>query len=242
MSSGKRWFRGLVVGVTILSSTSVATAAGKREYVPDELLVGFQASVTEEQGEAVYRGHGASKIEKLRNVKVHRIKVAPAALEAVAAALAKRPEVEFVEPNWRLAPEWVANDPYFTDAWHLAKIGAPTAWDITQRATITVAVIDSGVNGSHPDLAAKMVPGYNFYSNNTNAADATGHGTAVAGVVGAITNNGVGVASVAPLSRIMPIRTADSTGFSYASAIVNGMTWAVDHGAKVINISVNSVA
>ena len=212
------------------------------DYVAGELLVGFRPEVDEVQAESTYRGHGGIKLEKLRGVNIHRIKVPDDALESIAQALARRPEVEFVEVNWRLAPQSVANDPYFTDAWHLAKIGAPSAWDIPQRTTITVAVIDSGVDGSHPDLAAKMVPGYNFYSNTTNATDATGHGTAVAGVVGAITNNGVGVASVAPHTRIMPIRTSDSTGFSYASAIVNGMTWAVDHGAKVINISINKVA
>jgi thermitase len=241
MSATRTWVISLAVGIMCAVGSGPA-AAGRPEHVPDEILVGFKGHVTEQQAEAVYHGQGAVKIEKLRNVNIHRIRVAPAALEAVMRALAHRPEVEFAEPNWRLAPDWVPNDPYFASAWHLPKIEAPASWDVAPRATVIVAVLDTGVDGTHPDLAAKMVPGFNFYSNNTVTADAMGHGTAVAGVIGAITNNGVGVASVAPLSRIMPIRTGDATGFSYASAIVNGMTWAVDHGAKVLNISINSVA
>jgi subtilisin family serine protease len=145
--------------------------------------------------------------------------------------------LEFAELDRQVQPTGTANDPYFGSAWHLAKIGAPTAWDTAQGSGVTVAVIDTGVDGSHPDLSARMVPGWNFWDGNADASDVKGHGTGVAGAVAATTNNGLGVAAVSGQSRIMPIRATDTGGIGYVSLIAQGIGWAADNGAKVVNLS-----
>src|SRR5439155_6843873 len=121
--------------------------------------------------------------------------------------------------------------------WHLTTINAPTAWDTATGSGITIAILDTGVDGTHPDLAAHMVSGWNFYDNNSDTSDVYGHGTLVAGTAAAVVNNGVGVAGVAGNASIMPVRISDPTGYAYWSTVASGLTWAADHGARVANIS-----
>src|SRR5207245_1364569 len=112
--------------------------------------------------------------------------------------LSNNPNIEFAQPDFIYAAALVPNDTYYSMAWHLPKIQAPQAWDITTGTTnVTIAILDTGVDGTHPDLSAKMVPGWNFYDNNSNTADVVGHGTLVAGGAAAMSNNGIGVASPA---------------------------------------------
>ena len=106
---------------------------------------------------------------------------------------------------------------------------------------VTIAILDSGVLSTHPDLAANLVPGWNFFDNNSNTADVYGHGTQVAGAAAAISNNGVGVAGVAGAAKIMPIRVTDTSGYGYYSTISQGITYAADHGARVANASFASL-
>ncbi|HUE38705.1 MAG TPA: S8 family serine peptidase, partial [Candidatus Binatia bacterium] len=136
-----------------------------------------------------------------------------------------------------------ANDTNYWKEWHLQKINAPSAWDVsTGDAGVVIAILDSGIDSTHPDLAAKIVAGYNAYDNNSDTSDVGGHGTMVAGSAGAISNNGIGVASVAWQNPLMPIRVTDTQGNGYASTIAKGLTWAADHGARVMNISFSGIA
>ena len=233
---------------TFVASLALLLAlAGQVSAAPpspsEELLVGFQGGVTEGDADEVLKGHGAVKVEKVRNLNVHRVRVPPQALEAIERALAKRKEVKFVERNQALRFETVPNDPSYATQWHHAKIGAPQAWDVTQgRPEIIIAIVDTGVDPTHPDLVGNLVAGYNFYDNNTNTADVVGHGTLVAGAAGAVGNNAVGVAGVAWRSKIMPLRVSDLTGLTYQSTVATAITWAADHGAKVVNLSIGGVA
>jgi subtilisin family serine protease len=159
-------------------------------------------------------------------------------------AFGSRPEVEFAEPDHILsAQQMIPNDPFYTDpnAWALQKINGPDAWALnTGSSSIIIAILDTGVDGTHPDLVANMVPGWNIYSNNADTSDVQGHGTMVAGTAAASSNNGIGVASVAWGCRIMPVRIADSSGYATVSDVASGLTWAADHGARVANISFNA--
>jgi thermitase len=232
-----------VLALTMFTGPTVALAQGPPTWLADELLVGFHAGVSEVEAEQVYRAHGAAKIERLRALNVHRIRVVPSALDAVERALGGRPEVKFVERNHLLLADMATTDPLYPSQWHLPKIGAAEAWDITQgSAEIVIAIVDTGVDGSHPDLSSNLVPGYNFYDNNTNTSDVGGHGTKVAGAAAAVGNNATGVAGVSWDSRIMPIRVADPSGVAYTSTIANALTWAADHGARVMNVSFSPVA
>jgi subtilisin family serine protease len=162
--------------------------------------------------------------------------------KAVAARLARHPHFKFAEIDRMVPPDFIPNDPYYGSAWHLPKIGASTAWDSSQGSGVTVAILDTGVDSTHPDLAARMVPGWNFYDNNSNTSDVYGHGTKVAGTAAAASNNNAGVASVAGQSMIMPVRVSDATGYAYFSTIANGLTYAADNGARVANISFSGVS
>jgi subtilisin family serine protease len=116
----------------------------------------------------------------------------------------------------------------------LNKIQAPAAWSTTTgSSSIIVAIIDTGIDPSHPDLASKLVAGWNTYDNSSNWGDYYGHGTKVAGTVAAVSNNGVGVASVCWNCLIMPVRAAANDGNATFSSLAAGLTWAADHGARV---------
>jgi subtilisin family serine protease len=162
---------------------------------------------------------------------------ANASEKATAALLRHNPHFKFAELDGIASPALAVNDPYFGAAWHLSKIGAPSAWDDTQGSGVTIAILDSGVNGAHVELSSKMVPGWNIIDNNSNTADFNGHGTNVAGAAAATTNNGIGVAGVAGQAKIMPLVITDSTLTSYYSVIAQAITYAADHGARVASIS-----
>ncbi|SFK43587.1 Subtilase family protein [Nitrosomonas aestuarii] len=157
--------------------------------------------------------------------------------EGVIARLAHHPHLKFVELDYLESPTYIPNDTYYPNAWHLPKIGAPLAWDNTLGAGITIASLDSGVNSAHPDLAAQLVPGWNFYDNNSNTSDVYGHGTIVAGAAAAASDNSTGVTSVAGQAKIMPIRVAAPNGSGYTSMIANGLIYAADRGVRVASIS-----
>ena len=177
------------------------------------------------------------KPRKIGQSDLHIVDLPEYTEEGVAALLTHHPHIKFAELDHYVSSALIPNDPYYPNGWHLPKINTPQAWGDSQGAGITIAILDSGVDSNHPDLAAKMVPGWNFYDNNSNTADVRGHGTKVAGAAAAITDNNTGVAGVAGQSRIMPIRVSNSNGRGSWSAISQGLTWAADNGARVANLS-----
>ena len=188
------------------------------------------------------------------------------AAAAAAAKLAKDPEVESVDfdseesippdeasqerKRWRARssmeaecaadaakPSPFPNDTCFRYQWHLRQIGMPDAWKLGQGKGAVVAVIDTGVTRVGDLAETKFVPGYNFIANNDNAADDHGHGTHVAGTIAQSTNNKLGVAGVAFGVSIMPIKVLSARGSGSMAGIAQGIRWAADHGANVINMS-----
>ncbi|MBI2443276.1 MAG: S8 family serine peptidase, partial [Candidatus Levybacteria bacterium] len=146
--------------------------------------------------------------------------------EAITEAL-KDPEVEYAERNYSLAFFFIPNDPQYFQQYALKKIEAPRAWDITQGNGVKIAIIDSGFS-SHQDLVANItITRGSVYTDFVNAM----HGTYVAGIAGAVTNNTRGVAGTCPQCKLMLANRKDSSGA--ASDII----WAADNGAKVISMS-----
>jgi thermitase len=209
------------------------------QFVPGRLLVKFHDEVLPDRARNIIAALGARDADEIPHIGVHILELPYQANEtAFAQVFQARPEVEFAELD-RVLPvqQVIPNDPRYP-AWFLQKISAPDAWSITTGSSnVIIAILDTGVEGTHEDLASKMVPGRNIYGNNNDTSDVYGHGTAVAGVAAAASNNGVGVASVAWGCGLMPIRVSDDSGTATDSDIASGLTWAADHGARVANVS-----
>jgi thermitase len=221
---------------SVVNMYPTAAAPAAAQHAPGRLLLGARAGLSDTELGTLLKGHGG-KARRIGRSDLHIATVPVGSEKAIAALLAKHPQLKFAELDRRMEPSFVANDPYLGSQWHINKIGANTAWDNAQGSGITIAILDSGVDGTHPDLSARMVAGWNFYDNNANASDANGHGTAVAGAAAAAMNNGTGVASVAGQAKIMPVRISDANGYAYWSTIAQGLNWAADNGARVANIS-----
>ncbi len=165
----------------------------------------------------------------------------------VASFLSDDPTVEYAEPNYiagitaepvKLTLTFVPNDPYFKYQWNFEKIQAPTAWDSSTGENIIVAIVDTGVDFGAPDLAnTNHLPGFDFNNNDSDPTDDQGHGTHVAGTVAQSTNNNLGVAGIAYNARILPVKVLGSNGQGSYENIIKGIIYAVDQGAKVINMS-----
>ena len=134
----------------------------------------------------------------------------------------------------------VPNDPGFPSQWYHSAIHSEAAWDITTGAgSVVVAVCDTGVDAAHPDLAANMsLPGYNSADGSAITIPIFEHGTAVAGIMDAVGNNGAGGAGIAWNVKVLPVRVSNnSDGSAWCSDMAAGIQWAADHGARVINLS-----
>ena len=148
--------------------------------------------------------------------------------------------IQFAEPNYLVKGQAVSNDPYTGYQWNLDQINAWEAWDIADGTGAVVAVLDTGVRGGGPDGLNQLLDGYDFYYNDNDPTDRDGHGTFVAGTIAQATNNGAGVAGVAPGAAILPVKVLGDNGYGSVSAIANGITWSTDQGADVINMSLGS--
>jgi len=214
------------------------------QFVPGRVLVKFRSDILPDHARQIIAALGARDAGEIANIGVHVLDLPYQASEtAFVQAFEARPEVEFAELDQILTvQQLIPNDPlYFSDwSWSLPKVAAPDAWSTTTGSSnVTIAILDTGVDGTHEDLISQMVPGWNIYNNNSDTHDVHGHGTAVAGTAAASGNNGVGVASVCWGCRIMPVRISDNYGLATYSDIASGLVWAADHGARVANISYN---
>ncbi|TSC71465.1 MAG: serine protease [Parcubacteria group bacterium Gr01-1014_70] len=161
-----------------------------------------------------------------------------------------RGDVEYAEPNYIATAYAAPNDPYYSYQWHFDNasyggIHMNNAWDVSQGAGVTVAIVDTGIAYEDysiylkaPDFSNTMfVPGYDFVSNDTHPNDENGHGTHVAGTVAEGTNNNSGVAGIAYQAALMPVRVLDGSGSGSYADVADGIMWAADNGAQVINLS-----
>jgi len=231
--------------------SSVPMAGGhSRRSVAGEVLVQFRRGMEPKDAGSV----GARSIQgiNVKRWKLVRLKGGESVDHAIA-RFRSDPAVENVTSNHIYYGQGVPNDTLFGIQWGLqntgqsvlgvsgkpgADISAATAWDTTTgSSSIIVAVADSGVNSAHPDLSPDVIPGQNFVPDRppTSTWDGFGHGSHVAGIIGARGNDDYGVTGVAQRISIMPIRVLDNAGSGDTSWIAQGLNWAASHGAKVVN-------
>ncbi len=172
--------------------------------------------------------------------------VDPARESAIIDVLSRDPRVEHVEPMAIYRASFVPNDPlYASKQWHLKRVGAEKAWEYTCARGVTVAVIDTGIAcfddgpfSRGTDLSGtRCGGGWNFVDDNARAADDHGHGTHVAGTIAQTTNNGMGTAGLAYCATLMPIKVLSRQGFGSTANVAEGIRYAADEGAQVINMS-----
>lgn len=176
--------------------------------------------------------------------RIYKLKVGEKAdLNQVIRAFTSSPYVEYAEPNYIAHASITPNDSYWSSQWGMTKIEAPAAWDITPGSdSVMIAIVDTGVDLLHPDLSDKLVSGYDFVNNDSNPQDDHGHGTHVAGIAAAKTNNGTGVAGLSWGAKIMPIKVLNEYGNGSYENLTNGIIYAANHGAKIINLSLGGTA
>jgi subtilisin family serine protease len=213
-------------------------------HVPGRLLLKFNANVTEDVMHNIIQEQGLEQIEEIPHIGIKILKVPENMIDSLQSALQKNPNVQFVDKDILFMPQEltvspvIPNDPYLKYQWHLAKIEAFSAWNISRGSGSVIAILDSGVEPNHPDLVGKLLPGYNFYDNNDDWSDiACKHGTVTAGVAAASTDNGLGVASIAWDSKILPLRVTDANCYASLSAVSKAIVYAADNGARVANLS-----
>jgi serine protease len=169
----------------------------------------------------------------------------PRGIAALLAKLKSDSRVEAAEPLARVEMFFVPNDPLMKDQWHMTRIGTSRAWDFATGRGVTVAVVDTGIACENygpymkgTDLSTtECMPGWNFAAGNEHANDDQGHGTHVAGTIAQSTNNAYGAAGIAFHAKLMPVKVLNENGYGTTADVADGIRWAAEHGAQVINLS-----
>jgi subtilisin family serine protease len=222
---------GAVMEMPVSSGAALGWAKGR-------LLMAPRAGLPDKEFNNILKSLNAKSKGRFSRTHTHVVELPPGMDEVKAMQILKKDRrLKYVELDMALAPSASVNDPSYSNSWALPKIEAPNAWDKANGSGVTIAILDTGVNGSHPDLAANMVPGWNIFDNNADTSDVHGHGTSVSGAAAMVGNNGAGSAGVAWGAKIMPVRISSPDGWAYFSTIAQGVNWAADNGARVANVS-----
>jgi subtilisin family serine protease len=220
------------------ADASTTSGSGAASTATTRILVKFSPTATAADRASALSAVSATDVGTVRDLDVHVLSVPASAADKVITALSHRADVTYAEPDATTEATQTPNDPGWTAQWDLAKVNAPAAWDkTTGSSSVVVAVLDSGVDFTHPDLQGRFVAGYDFIDNDTDPTDQYGHGTSIAGILGASSNNAIGLAGTCWTCMIMPVRVLDANGSGTYSTLSNGITWATDHGASVISMS-----
>jgi len=214
------------------AGSDAATAA------TDHVLVRFAPTAGARQRTATLSAEGVTAGDPVTGTGFVEVPVGDADPTALVAALQDDPTVAEVQlDHVRSAARWT-DDPLTEYAWpYLDLLRLPRAWDQATGTDRVIAVLDTGVDAQHEDLAGRLVPGYDVVNGDADPADDQGHGTAVAGVAAGIGDNGRGSVGAAFGAKVMPVKVLDAAGDGYDSQIATGITWAATHDADVINLS-----
>jgi subtilisin family serine protease len=274
-------FLAVVVVVLALGgpATQAAPAQKPAQAIPGELLIGFRSDVSAAEQKKVLKTIGAAEKKSFKGIRGSLARVSPDAVGSALAKLRQDRRVRYAEPNAVVHIDAAANDPAYGNLWGLenggqtingwpgtpdADIDAPDAWARTTGSnSVTVGVIDTGVDWSHPDLASQIWTnpgencsgcrtdnvdndhngyvddwhGWDFVNDDNNPMDDHGHGTHVAGTIGAAGNNGIGITGVTWNVRIMPLKFLNAQGSGTTADAVSAILFSAENGADLTNNS-----
>jgi thermitase len=250
-------------GVCLAAAPNNGGGKGK-EYEPGELIVKYRQGGKVGRDE-LHRRHGSRKLKEYPAYAMEHVELRPGtSVDEARREFESDPEVEYAEPNYRVHALAVPSDPSFSQLWGMAKINAPAAWDTsTGSSQVVVAVIDSGIDVGHSDLQGNLwvntmelngqkgvdddgngyvddLHGYNAIAGNGDLTDTVGHGTHVAGTIGAVGNNGVGVAGVNWNVRIMACKFLDATGGGTTAQAIDCLHYVQTMKGRGVNIVATS--
>lgn len=271
-----RWIRSrafLAALVLVLSAPGLVPAvpAAAQDFKPGEVLIRFRANASAASIQAIKDDLGADRIRQFTKLRVDYLRISRASVDEAVTRYRTHPAVEVIEPNYIYRASFVPNDPMFDQLWGMqntgqtggtpgADISAVQAWDVfTGSPSVLVGVIDSGVDYTHPDLAANIftntgeipgnfidddgngfiddVRGWDFVNNDNDPMDDAGHGTHCSGTIGAVGNNGIGVAGVTWNVRILPIKFLDSFGSGTTEGAIAAVDYARTMGVQIVSAS-----
>jgi thermitase len=238
------------------------TWSGEPRFVPGQVVVKFKPILSSWKKLSTLNTHSSRILSKIPKLEAYVIQIPEqTTVQEIVYALGKNPNVEYAEPNYLCRIDVTPNDTLFKYQYALnnsgqqigdvpgspqgkpsADIKAPSAWEETEGIqSVTIAIIDSGVDLLHPDLKNKIKSsGRDFINNDFDATDDLGHGTMMAGIAAADTNNNEGIAGVAWNCKVLPVKVIGTDGFGSDDKVAEGIRWAVDNGANVVNLSLGS--
>ncbi len=242
----------VIVAAALLPALAAGDPALAAAQVGDQIVVRHRADVTSGGRADARHEAGVTLEQKLSLTGVEVVETDGSRADALA-QLRDDPGVLWAEPN---RPVTLAtSDPYWEFQYALENLGtfgtldadidAEAAWAVSRGAGVTVGVVDSGVDGAHPDLAGQLVPGRNFVSDGqliTDTSDGHGHGTHVAGTVAAVADNDLGTTGAAPDAKVQPLRALDASGSGSTAIVAAAFDYAGDAGLRVVNASLGATA
>ena len=209
-------------------------------YVKNELLLKFHLGVTEQDIEDILKKHNLIRVDNGSLSKIGYIKAEipdSRTIKEVKKAIGNEYQVKISEPNYILNV-LTSPDPLSKNQWYIQETHFDQAWEqIKNKSSVKVAVIDSGVDGNHLDLAGKILTGYDFVNDKEEVTDDNGHGTFVTGIIAAASNN-IGIKGLYDFARIIPVKVIDENGLGTYEDVAKGIIFAADSGARVINLSI----
>jgi thermitase len=247
-----------VIFTTLLAGQSRAVIPMEKYFDPrinrevdvkaGEILVKFKPGVAASGVSSLHAANGIVRIKQLPHgiskLSALNGRMPPRVADLLAAYL-RDPRVEYAEPNFIVrALATTPNDTYYSNQWGLPQISAESAWDVQRgSAEVVIAIIDTGIDKTHADLSGKQTAGsWDFVDNDNDPDDQNGHGTHVAGIAAANTNNSAGVAGVSWNSKLLNLRVLDAYGTGEVADVVEAITYAASHDAKVLNLSLGSLS
>jgi thermitase len=231
-------------GAGVPSPLPTTRTADGREVAAGRIIVGYQPGVTDAEKATVNRmvasaaAVAPTPIARVGDTAQLIDATGAPSLDDLLASYRADPRVRYAEPDYVVHALDLPNDPLFGNQYGMKQIQAPAAWSVTHGAgTVKIAILDCGIHESHPDLAGKVVLGRDFTASASGTDDQCNHGTHVAGIASADTNNETGVAGVGYTTALLNGKILSDGGIGYDSQIADGIRWAADNGANVINMS-----